>query len=55
MHHRQTLELALPEIVPEVDDGLIECGYGDCAEPIDLPVVERARRVLAETERSVPR
>jgi probable phosphomutase (TIGR03848 family) len=26
---RQTLELALPEIVPEVDEGLIECGYGD--------------------------
>ena len=26
---RQTLELALPDIVPEVDEGLIECGYGD--------------------------
>ncbi|GID92597.1 histidine phosphatase family protein [Amorphoplanes digitatis] len=26
---RQTLELALPEIVPEVDEGLTECGYGD--------------------------
>jgi probable phosphomutase (TIGR03848 family) len=26
---RQTLDLALPELVPELDDGLIECGYGD--------------------------
>jgi len=26
---RQTLDLALPEVVPEVDEGLIECGYGD--------------------------
>jgi probable phosphomutase (TIGR03848 family) len=26
---RQTLELALPDVVPEIDDGLIECGYGD--------------------------
>jgi len=26
---RQTLDLALPEIVPEIDEGLIECGYGD--------------------------
>jgi len=26
---RQTLELALPDIVPELDEGLIECGYGD--------------------------
>ena len=26
---RQTLELALPDIVPETDEGLIECGYGD--------------------------
>ncbi|MET8151772.1 histidine phosphatase family protein [Actinoplanes sp. NPDC049668] len=26
---RQTLELALPEIVPEADEGLTECGYGD--------------------------
>ena len=26
---RQTLDLALPEIVPAVDEGLIECGYGD--------------------------
>jgi probable phosphomutase (TIGR03848 family) len=25
---RQTLELALPEASPVVDDGLIECGYG---------------------------
>jgi len=46
---RQTLELALPEIVPEVDDGLIECGYGDwegrplselAAEPL-WPVVQQ--------------
>jgi probable phosphomutase (TIGR03848 family) len=26
---RQTLELALPDVIPAVDDGLIECGYGD--------------------------
>jgi probable phosphomutase (TIGR03848 family) len=26
---RQTLDLALPEYVPAVDEGLIECGYGD--------------------------
>jgi probable phosphomutase (TIGR03848 family) len=26
---RQTLDLALPDIVPEVDEGLTECGYGD--------------------------
>jgi probable phosphomutase (TIGR03848 family) len=26
---RQTLDLALPELVPEIDEGLIECGYGD--------------------------
>ncbi|MET0495657.1 MAG: histidine phosphatase family protein [Actinoplanes sp.] len=26
---RQTLSLALPDVTPEVDDGLIECGYGD--------------------------
>jgi probable phosphomutase (TIGR03848 family) len=25
---RQTVELALPEAVPTVEDGLIECGYG---------------------------
>ncbi|KXK58584.1 phosphoglycerate mutase [Micromonospora rosaria] len=25
---RQTLELALPEVTPVVEDGLIECGYG---------------------------
>jgi probable phosphomutase (TIGR03848 family) len=46
---RQTLELALPEIVPEVDEGLIECGYGDwegrplkelAAEPL-WPVVQQ--------------
>jgi len=46
---RQTLELALPEFVPEVDEGLIECGYGDwegrplkelAAEPL-WPVVQQ--------------
>jgi probable phosphomutase (TIGR03848 family) len=26
---RQTVELALPGVQPTVDDGLIECGYGD--------------------------
>ena len=26
---RQTLSLAMPDVTPEVDDGLIECGYGD--------------------------
>lgn len=26
---RQTLQLALPDVAPSVDDGLIECGYGD--------------------------
>ncbi|BCJ56417.1 phosphoglycerate mutase [Actinoplanes sp. NBRC 14428] len=26
---RQTVELALPDVVPAVDEGLIECGYGD--------------------------
>lgn len=26
---RQTLDVALPDIVPEVDEGLTECGYGD--------------------------
>ena len=26
---RQTVELALPGVQPAVDDGLIECGYGD--------------------------
>ncbi|MEV6346382.1 MSMEG_4193 family putative phosphomutase [Actinoplanes sp. NPDC051851] len=26
---RQTLELALPDTKPELDEGLIECGYGD--------------------------
>jgi probable phosphomutase (TIGR03848 family) len=26
---RQTLELALPDVVPSIEDGLIECGYGD--------------------------
>ncbi|WP_305789040.1 histidine phosphatase family protein [Symbioplanes lichenis] len=26
---RQTVELALPEAVPALDEGLIECGYGD--------------------------
>lgn len=25
----QTLELALPDAKPEIDEGLIECGYGD--------------------------
>ena len=46
---RQTLELALPELVPELDEGLIECGYGDwegrplkelAAEPL-WPVVQQ--------------
>jgi len=46
---RQTLELALPDIVAEVDEGLIECGYGDwegrplkelTAEPL-WPVVQQ--------------
>jgi len=46
---RQTLELALPDIVAEVDEGLIECGYGDwegrplkelAAEPL-WPVVQQ--------------
>jgi probable phosphomutase (TIGR03848 family) len=26
---RQTLDLALPGVLPAVDEGLIECGYGD--------------------------
>jgi probable phosphomutase (TIGR03848 family) len=26
---RQTLDVALPDLVPQLDDGLIECGYGD--------------------------
>jgi probable phosphomutase (TIGR03848 family) len=26
---RQTLDLALPDVVPALEDGLIECGYGD--------------------------
>jgi len=26
---RQTLELALPDVVPEVEPRLVECGYGD--------------------------
>ncbi len=26
---RTTVELALPELTPELDEGLIECGYGD--------------------------
>ncbi|WP_306215467.1 histidine phosphatase family protein [Actinoplanes sp. RD1] len=26
---RQTVELALPDAVPALDEGLIECGYGD--------------------------
>ena len=26
---RQTIELALPDLTPAVDDGLTECGYGD--------------------------
>jgi probable phosphomutase (TIGR03848 family) len=26
---RQTLELALPDAAPSVEDGLVECGYGD--------------------------
>ncbi|BBH71235.1 phosphoglycerate mutase [Actinoplanes sp. OR16] len=26
---RQTLEIALPDVVPQTDEGLIECGYGD--------------------------
>ena len=26
---RQTLQLAMPDVSPSVDDGLIECGYGD--------------------------
>ncbi len=26
---RQTLELALPELTPTVDEALVECGYGD--------------------------
>ncbi|MET0422918.1 MAG: histidine phosphatase family protein, partial [Actinoplanes sp.] len=26
---RQTLELALPDATPAIDEGLIECGYGD--------------------------
>ncbi|MFI7603151.1 histidine phosphatase family protein [Actinoplanes sp. NPDC049681] len=26
---RQTVELALPDVIPAVDEGLIECGYGD--------------------------
>ena len=26
---RQTLELALPQAEPVVEEGLIECGYGD--------------------------
>ncbi len=26
---RQTLELALPEVTPQVEDGLTECGYGE--------------------------
>jgi probable phosphomutase (TIGR03848 family) len=28
---RQTVELALPEVVPEVEERLVECGYGDWA------------------------
>ena len=26
---RQTVETALPDVIPAVDEGLIECGYGD--------------------------
>ncbi|MEV6597497.1 MSMEG_4193 family putative phosphomutase [Actinoplanes sp. NPDC051346] len=40
---RQTLELALPDAVAEVDDGFIECGYGDWE---GRPLTELAKEPL---------
>jgi probable phosphomutase (TIGR03848 family) len=46
---RQTLQLAVPDITPTVDDGLIECGYGDWeGEPLKKLAKEPLWRVVQQ-------
>lgn len=40
---RQTLSIALPDVTPSVDEGLIECGYGDWE---GRPLAELAKESL---------
>jgi probable phosphomutase (TIGR03848 family) len=46
---RQTLELAVPDVTPAVDDGLIECGYGDWeGQPLKKLAKEPLWRVVQQ-------
>ena len=46
---RQTLELALPDVTPAVDDGLTECGYGDWeGQPLSKLAKEPLWRVVQQ-------
>jgi probable phosphomutase (TIGR03848 family) len=46
---RQTLELAVPDITPAVDDGLTECGYGDWeGQPLKKLAKEPLWRVVQQ-------
>ena len=46
---RQTLELALPDVTPSVDDGLTECGYGDWeGQPLSKLAKEPLWRVVQQ-------
>jgi probable phosphomutase (TIGR03848 family) len=46
---RQTLELALPDVTPVVDEGLIECGYGDWeGQPLKKLAKEPLWRVVQQ-------
>jgi probable phosphomutase (TIGR03848 family) len=45
----QTLELALPDVTPTVDDGLTECGYGDWeGQPLKKLAKEPLWRVVQQ-------
>jgi probable phosphomutase (TIGR03848 family) len=46
---RQTLQLALPDVTPKEDDGLVECGYGDWeGEPLKKLAKEPLWRVVQQ-------
>jgi probable phosphomutase (TIGR03848 family) len=46
---RQTLELALPDVTPSAEDGLVECGYGDWeGEPLKKLAKEPLWRVVQQ-------
>jgi probable phosphomutase (TIGR03848 family) len=46
---RQTLQLALPDVTPKEDDGLVECGYGDWeGQPLKKLAKEPLWRVVQQ-------